>query len=170
MRDANAGAKERKLSARRFINCAVKGFTLAELMAAVAIILLLSCVAMPVVRVQVMRQREVELRRDLRELRRAIDRYKDFSDSALIAVKAGTYGYPPDLETLVEGVPSRGVAGLRYKFLRRIPIDPMTHSKDWGLRSMQDDPGSQSWSGENVFDVYTKSDGIALDGSRYVDW
>ena len=147
-----------------------EGFTLMELMAALAILLLLSSVALPLMQVQIKRVRETELRRDLREIRTAIDRYKFFSDSGLIAVKADTLGYPPDLQTLVEGVPNRGLASLKYKFLRRIPIDPMTGSKDWGLRSVQDDPDSRSWGGQNVFDVYTKSEQKGLDGTSYADW
>ena len=147
-----------------------EGFTLVELMATITILLLLTSVALPLVQVQVKRARETELRRDLRELRTAIDRYKFFSDSALIVVKADTFGYPPDLKTLVEGMPNRGDTNLKYKFLRRIPIDPMTGSTDWGLRSMQDDPDSRSWGGQNVFDVYTKSENTALDGTKYADW
>jgi general secretion pathway protein G len=112
----------------------------------------------------------VDLRRALRDLRQAIDRYKDFADRGMIPAKADSFGYPPDLETLVKGVPLRGSATARYKFLRKIPIDPMSSSTDWGLRSMQDDPNSRSWSGANVFDVYSKSQGVALDGTNYADW
>lgn len=147
-----------------------RGFTLVELIAAMTIMLLLASVALPLVRIQVQRAREVELRRDLRDLRQAIDRYKDFADRGMIPTKADSFGYPPDLETLVKGVPLRGSATARYKFLRKIPIDPMTGSADWGLRSMQDDPNSRSWSGANVFDVYSKSQGVALDGTNYADW
>jgi len=146
------------------------GFTLMEVIAAVTILLLLSSVALPVVRLQIMRAREVELRRDLRDLRTAIDHYKSFADHGLIPVKTDTFGYPPDLETLVVGVPVPNGAGFKYKFLRRIPVDPMTQSADWGLRSMQDDPDSRSWGGQNVFDVYTKSEKTALDGTHYADW
>jgi general secretion pathway protein G len=142
---------------------------LVEVIAAVAILLLLSSIALPLARVQIMRSRETELRRDLREMREAIDRYKHFADAKAIAVKADTFGYPPDLQTLVEGVPGQ-VPGLKIKFLRRIPVDPMTGSKDWGLRSMQDDLDSRSWGGQNVFDVYTKSEKTALDGTKYEDW
>ena len=147
-----------------------EGFTLVELIAAVAILLLLSSVALPLVRVQLLRSRESELRRDLREMRSAIDRYKYFTDFGLIATKADTFGYPSDLESLVDGVPFNGIPGMKYKFLRRIPIDPMTGSKDWGLRSMQDDLDSRSWGGQNVFDVYSKSEKTALDGTPYADW
>ena len=147
-----------------------EGFTLVELMAAITILLLLSSVAVPLLRVQVMRSREIELRRNLRELRTAIDRYKQFSNGSVIATNVDSFGYPPDLKSLVEGVPAKNVAGLKFKFLRRIPIDPMTGSTDWGLRSMQDDLDSRSWGGQNVFDVYTKSDKTALDGTPYADW
>ena len=149
---------------------AESGFTLVELIAVMIIMLLLTSIALPIARIQVQRTREVELRRDLRDLRQAIDRYKDFADRGMIPSKADTFGYPPDLETLVKGVPLRGSATARYKFLRKIPLDSMTGSGDWGLRSMQDDPDSRSWGGSNVFDVYTKSQGEALDGSRYADW
>jgi general secretion pathway protein G len=146
------------------------GFTLLELIAAMAILLLLATVALPLARVQVQRTRETELRRNLREIRQAIDRYKDFCDRGMIPPKADTFCYPPDLDTLVNGVPLRGTATAKYKFLRRIPLDPMTGKADWGMRSMQDDPDSQSWGGENVFDVFSKSIGTGLDGTRYVDW
>jgi general secretion pathway protein G len=146
------------------------GFTLIELIATMAILLLLTSVALPIARVQVRRAREVELRRDLRQIREAIDRYKDFADRGMIASQMETFGYPPDLQTLVDGATLKGSGTVKYKFLRRIPTDPMTGNADWGLRSMQDDPDSQSWGGQNVFDVYTKSQGTALDGTRYVDW
>jgi len=147
-----------------------RGFTLIELIAAITILLILTTMALPLARVQVQRAHETELRQDLRELRQAIDRYKDYSDRGMIPMKAESYGYPPDLETLVKGVPLKGAATAKYKFLRRIPVDPMTGSTEWGLRSMQDDPDSRSWSGNNVFDVYTKGTGTALDGTRYGDW
>ena len=146
------------------------GFTLLELVAAMAIMTLLAGVALPLARVHAERLREIGLRRDLRELRTAIDRYKDFSDRGLIAVQPDTFGYPPDLETLIKGVPVKGSSTLRYKFLRRIPVDPMTDTADWGLRSMQDDPDSTVWGGQNIFDVYSKSDATALDGTNYSTW
>jgi len=146
------------------------GFTLVELLAAITILLLLTSVALPMVRVQVQRTRELELRRDLRQLRDAIDRYKDFSDRGMIPIKADTFGYPPDLKTLLEGVVLKGAATAKYKFLRRLPVDPMTGEASWGFRSMQDDLDSRSWGGQNVFDVYSKGQGTALDGSRYGDW
>ena len=145
-------------------------FTFVELMASITIILLLTTIALPVARVQIQRTREVELRRDLREMREAVDRYKDFSDRGMIPVKADTFGYPPDLQTLVDGVTLKGTATGKYKFLRRLPVDPMTGAADWGVRSMQDDPDSRSWGGQNVFDVYSKSDATALDGMKYSDW
>jgi general secretion pathway protein G len=146
------------------------GFTFVEMMATITIILILSAMALPFARTQVQREREVELRRDLRQLREAIDRYKDFSDRGMIPMKAETFGYPPDLQTLVDGVPLKGAATAKYKFLRRIPVDPMTGSNDWGLRSMQDDADSRSWGGQNVFDVYSKSQGMAMDETKYADW
>lgn len=147
-----------------------QGFTLVELIAAITILLLLTTMALPLARVQVQRTREVELRRDLRMMREAIDRYKDWSDKGMIAIKVDTFGYPPDLKTLVEGVPVKGTANGKYKFLRKIPIDPMTGSADWGFRSMQDDADSRSWGGQNVFDVFSKSQGTGLDGTSYADW
>jgi general secretion pathway protein G len=147
-----------------------RAFTLVELIAAITILLILTCVALPVARVQVQRSHEVELRRALREIRQAIDRYKDFADRGMIPTNADSFGYPPDLETLVKGVPLKGSANAKYKFLRRIPVDPVTGEADWGLRAMQDDPDSRSWSGGNVFDVYSKGQGTALDGTHYADW
>jgi general secretion pathway protein G len=146
------------------------GFTFVELMASITILILLTTVALPLARVQIQRTKEVELRRDLREMREAIDHYKDFADHQMIPVKADTFGYPPDLQTLVDGVELKGSATAKYKFLRKIPIDPMTESADWGMRSMQDDPDSRSWGGQNVFDVFSKSDDTALDGTKYSDW
>jgi general secretion pathway protein G len=134
----------------------------------ITILLILMGAAVPVVRVSVKRQKETELRQALWEMRNSIDRYKDAADRNAFQIKLGTEGYPPDLDTLVNGVEAQGAKKLR--FLRRIPTDPMTGNKDWGLRSMQDDPKSESWGGQNVFDVYTKSDGTALDGTKYKDW
>jgi general secretion pathway protein G len=146
------------------------GFTLIELVAAMTILLLLTAVALPMGRMQVQRARAEELRRDLRDLRQAIDRYKDFADRGMIPMKFESYGYPPDLDTLVKGVELKGPSNKTYKFLRRIPVDPMTGKAEWGMRSMQDDPDSKSWGGENVFDVYTLGTGKALDGTDYSDW
>jgi|SRR6185312_14705072 len=145
-----------------------RGVTLLELIVVITILLVLMGAAVPVVRVSVKRQREVELRRDLWEMRNAIDRYKDAADKNAFQQKLGSEGYPPDLDTLVNGVEVQG--GKKLRFLRRIPVDPMTGNKDWGLRSMQDDPQSDSWGGQNVFDVYSKSDGTGLDGTKYKDW
>jgi general secretion pathway protein G len=144
--------------------------TLLELVIACAILLILSSAALPVARISVKRQKEAELRRDLREIRTAVDRYKDAADRNLIRVEVGTEGYPADLETLVRGVQLATGADRRVRFLRRIPIDPMTGRADWGLRAIQDDPDSTSWGGKNVFDVYSRSTGTALDGTRYSDW
>lgn len=146
------------------------GFTLIELMVAVSILLVLATMALPVARVKIKRDKEIELRRALREIRTAVDRYKDAADKGLIAVDVDTEGYPPALDRLVEGVALAGKPDRRVRFLRRIPRDPFTNSTDWGLRSVQDDPKSRSWNGENVFDVYSRSAGIALDGTRYSDW
>ena len=146
-----------------------KGFTLIELITAIAIVLILTTMALPVARKEVQEQKEVELHRDLREMRRAINRYKDFSDQGLIPATLDGFGYPPSLQALVEGVKLKGMT-VRYKFLRRIPVDPMTGNKDWGLRCMQDEPGSDSWCGHDVFDVYSKSQQTGLDGIPYDQW
>jgi len=185
------------------------GMTLLELIIACGILLILATAAMPIARFTVMRQKEAELRRSLREMRDAIDRYKDAADRNLIRVAAGTEGYPPDLQTLVQGVdivsqPTPGQLGVpaaqgggfgspvpagnspigttsssssgganaihHVRFLRRIPEDPMTGHADWGLRAVQDDPDSTSWGGKDVFDVYSLSQGTALDGTRYSEW
>jgi general secretion pathway protein G len=145
-----------------------RGVTLLEMIIVISILLILMGAAVPVVRVSVRRGKEVELKRDLWEMRTAIDRYKDAADKNLFQIKLGTEGYPPDLDTLVNGVELAG--GKKLRFLRRVPVDPMTGNTDWGLRSMQDDPQSDSWGGQNVFDVYTKSDGTALNGTKYKDW
>jgi general secretion pathway protein G len=151
-----------------------EGYTFVELVVVSAMLLILASAVLPLAKVTIQRQREVELRRSLREMRTAIDRYKDAVDQGMIGsmdVKAGSEGYPPDLETLVEGVTAANDAsGRKLKFLRRIPIDPMTKTTDWGMRSYQDDADSTSWGGQNVFDVFTKSDGTALDGTKYKDW
>jgi general secretion pathway protein G len=150
------------------------GYTFIELLVVSTIIVILASAAMPLARVTAARNREVQLRHALREMRTAIDKFKDAADLGQISpleIKAGTEGYPPDLETLVEGVPAANdVTGKKLKYLRRVPIDPMTKTAEWGLRSYQDEPDSTSWGGQNVFDVYTTSDGTALDGTKYKDW
>jgi general secretion pathway protein G len=146
------------------------GFTLLELLAAMVIMLLLTSVALPLARVQIQRSRETELRRALRQVREAIDRYKDFADRGIIPTTPDSFGYPPDLDTLVSGVVLKGASTAKYKFLRRIPIDPMTGKADWGLRAMQDDPDSHSWGGSNVFDIFSQSSALAMDGTKYGDW
>jgi len=144
-----------------------RGFTLMELIVATAILVILTGMAVPILKNTVQREREQELRTALWTLRDAIDRYKDAADRGSFQIKVGSEGYPPDLDTLVNGV---DVAGKKLKFLRRIPVDPMTGKTEWGMRSMQDDPTSESWGEQNVFDVYSKSQGTALDGTKYKDW
>ena len=183
------------------------GMTLLELIIACAILLVLASAAMPVARYTVKRQKEAELRRELREMRDAIDRYKDAADRNLIRVEVGSEGYPSDLDALVKGVdlvaqagggipgattpgqplvPTTGFGGVfgqtgqtnsagqdlvrHVRFLRRIPVDPMTGRAEWGMRSVQDDPDSTSWGGKNVFDVFSLSSGTALDGTKYANW
>jgi general secretion pathway protein G len=143
------------------------GFTLIELIVATAILAILTTMALPLARMTIKREKERELRYDLWQLRDSIDRYKDAADRQAFQIKVGSEGYPPDLETLVNGV---DVGGKKLKFLRKIPVDPMTSKPEWGLRSMQDDPTADSWGGQNVFDVYTKSEGTALDGTKYKEW
>ncbi len=138
-----------------------------ELIVAMTILMVLTAVATPVLRVAIQRNKERALRRDLWEMRDAIDRYKDAADRGAFQTKLDSQGYPPDLDTLVKGVDSNGK---KIRFLRRIPVDRMTGKDEWGLRSMQDDPDSDSWGGQSVFDVYTKSEGTALDGTKYKTW
>jgi general secretion pathway protein G len=147
-----------------------RGMTLLELIIATSILLILASAALPVNRLAIKRQKEFELREALREMRSAIDRYKDASDKNLIQVEIGTEGYPKTLDVLVNGVELATAKERRVRFLRRIPVDPMIGRADWGMRSVQDDPKSGSWGGQNVFDVYSRSSGTALDGSRYADW
>ena len=146
----------------------VRGFTLMELIIAATILSILTMMALPLARITIQREKEKELRRDLWEMRDAIDRYKDAADRNAFQTKVDSGGYPPDLETLVKGVEAQG--GKKMRFLRSLPKDPMTKSNEWGMRSMQDDPDSDSWGGQSVFDVYTKSEGTALDGTKYKDW
>src|SRR5580692_7742017 len=144
-----------------------RGLTLIELIVTVSILAILASAAVPVARFKVKREKERVLRRDLWEMRDAIDHYKDAADKGAFQVKVDSLGYPPDLETLVNGV---DVQDKKLKFLRRIPTDPMTGTADWGLRSNQDDADSDSFGGQNVFDVHTKSQGTALDGTKYSTW
>ena len=143
-----------------------RGFTLIELIVATTIMAILVGAAVPIAKNAVAREREHELHQDLWMIRDAIDRYKDAADRGAFQIKVGSEGYPPDLDTLVTGV---DVAGKKMKFLRKIPLDPIT-KKEWGMRSMQDDKDSDSWGGQNVFDVYCKSDKKALDDTNYKDW
>jgi general secretion pathway protein G len=152
---------------RRRIFGNARGLTLIELIIAFTIIGLLAGAAVPIVRVRVKRDKEIELRRDLWEMRDAIDRYKDAAERGAFQTKVDSLGYPPDLQTLVDGV---DVQGKKLRFLRRIPVDPLTGNAEWGQRSNQDDPDATSWGGQNVFDIYTKSDGTALDGTKYNTW
>jgi general secretion pathway protein G len=158
----------------RFVVHGSNGYTFVELIIVSTIVMILASAVMPLARVTVTRQREAELHRTLREIRTAIDRYKDAADTGAIGsldIKVGSEGYPPDLETLVEGVsPANDVTGRKLKFLRKIPVDPMTHNTEWGLRSYQDKPDATRWGGQNVFDVYTTFEGTALDGTKYRDW
>jgi len=145
-----------------------KGFTLAELVMVVALVAVLSSMALPVAKFTVKRRKEVDLRLALRQIRTAIDEYKRLSDQGMIPVKIGGEGYPESLDELVEGVEIVGQETKR-RFLRRIPLDPMTHD-DWELRSYQDDMDATSWGGENVYDIRTSSEGIAIDGTEYAEW
>jgi general secretion pathway protein G len=145
------------------------GMTLLELILACSILMILSSAALPIARYSIIHKKEELLRYDLRQMRDAIDRYKDLADRNLIRVEVGSEGYPPDLETLVKGVQLGAGDDRKVRFLRRIPIDPMTGRAEWGLRSIQDDADSTSWGGKNVYDVYSKSQGTASDGTRYSD-
>ena len=145
-----------------------RGFTLIELIVAATILSILTLMALPLARVTVQREKEKMLREALWEMRDGIDRYKEAADRGAFQTKVDSQNYPPDLDELVKGI--EGQAGKKYRFLRSIPTDPMTNSKEWGLRSMQDDADSDSWGGQNVFDVYTKSQGTGLDGTKYKDW
>ena len=150
-----------------------RGVTYLELIATATIMMILASAILPLGRVAVRRQREIELRRELRTLRRAIDQYKLAVDQGQIGgtdVKLGSEGYPEDLETLVKGVKRVGTVDRKLKFLRRIPVDPMTGTAEWGLRCYQDDPDSTSWCGDNVWDVYSKSTAKGLDGTTYNTW
>ena len=145
-----------------------RGFTLLELIVAATILSILTMMALPLARVTIQREKEKQLHKALWDMRDAIDRYKDAADRNAFQTKVDSFGYPPDLETLVKGVEAQG--GKKLRFLRSLPVDPMTKSTEWGMRSMQDDPDSDSFGGQSVFDVYSKSEGTALDGTKYKDW
>lgn len=151
-----------------------RGFTFLELIIVTAILMVLAATIMPMTQVTAQRQREIELRRVLREMRTAIDKFKDAVDQGQIPtteLEPGNEGYPPDLETLVNGVSvANDASGRKLKFLRKVPIDPMTNTTEWGKRAFQDRPDSQSWGGKNVYDVYTTFQGTGLDGTKYRDW
>jgi len=147
-----------------------KGMTLLELILACAILMILSSAALPIARFTLVHKKEELLRYNLRQMKDAIDRYKDLADSNKIRVEVGSEGYPPDLDTLVKGVKLGAGDDKKVRFLRRVPIDPMTGQADWGLRCVSDDPDSTSWCGKNVFDVYSKSQATASDGTRYANW
>jgi general secretion pathway protein G len=147
-----------------------RGFTIVELAVVAVMIAILTAMVVPVARYTVKRQDEIELRYQLRLMRDAIDKYKQYSDLGLIPMQLGSEGYPPDLKTLVEGVTLVGQLDKKQKFLRRIPTDPMTKKVEWGLRSFQDDPDTIAWGGQNVYDVFSLSDLKAIDGTYYKDW
>jgi general secretion pathway protein G len=156
------------------------GFTLLEMVVTLSILALLTSVAIPIIETSVKREKEAELRQSLRLIREAIDEYKRLADEKKIKIEENSYGYPPDLESLIKGVEieeevtdptgKKTVKKVLVRFLRKIPKDPMADSDDWGLRSYQDEPDSDTWGGENVYDVYTKSQATALDGTKYRDW
>jgi general secretion pathway protein G len=149
------------------------GYTFVELLVVTLILSILASAALPIVRVSIKRQRELELKRDLKDMRTAIDKFHDYADIGRIATTElnGTSHYPTSLDQLVQGVTFAGDAsGNKYKFLRRIPIDPITGTTDWGFRSFEDAPDSKAWGGQDVYDVYTKAEGKGLDGTKYRDW
>jgi len=157
---------------RFFTSSTSRGFTLLEMIIVVIIVSILAAVAIPMVETSVKRHKEIELRRALRTIREAIDEYRKFVEENKVEVEEETYNYPPTLETLIEGIEYKDKKGDEkiQKFLRHIPVDPLTSSIEWGLRSYQDKPDSDSWGGENVWDIYTKSERKALDGTFYKDW
>ena len=143
------------------------GLTLVELVVTAGILAILATCAVPIARYAIKREQERELKYDLAQMRAAIDEYKRAADAGAFQVKIDTFGYPPDMDALVNGVE---IQNKKVKFLRRIPVDPITHQAEWGMRSMQDDPTADSWGGQNIFDVYSKSDGVGLNGIHYREW
>jgi general secretion pathway protein G len=158
----------------RWLRGSSAGFTFVELIVATAVMMILASAALPLARVSIRRQRESELRYNLRQIRAAIDKFHDMAQAGQIAsteYQLGSEFYPPRLEVLVDGVTlANNATGTKQKFLRRIPIDPITGTADWGLRAYTDSPDSKSWGGSSVFDVYSKAEGVALDGTKYRDW
>jgi general secretion pathway protein G len=147
-----------------------RGFTVVELAIVAAMIAILTAMVVPIARYTVQRQKELELKEQLRNMRNAIDKYKQYADSGSIQIQVGSEGYPADLDTLVDGVPQIGQLNKKLKFLRRVPVDPMTGKAEWGLRSYQDDPDARSWGRQNVYDVYSLSPLTGLDKTKYKDW
>ena len=147
-----------------------RGYTMVEMVVVCALLVIVAAVALPTAKYSIKRGKEMELRQALRQMRNAIDEFKRYSDAGLIPVELGTDGYPSELEILIEGVEVNGQIDKSVRFLRRIPVDPMTGEAEWGLRSFQDDFDSDSWGGENVFDVYSLSEGVGLDGVPYQEW
>ena len=151
-----------------------EGYTFVEVAVVCAIIAILASAILPLAKVTMQRERELELRRELREMRTAIDKFKDAADQNKIApadLPSTADGYPPTLQVLINGVAvANNTTGARLRFLRRIPVDPMTRSTTWGMRSSRDQPNSTAWGGQNVFDVYSTYQGLALDGTKYSDW
>ena len=151
-----------------------RGYTFVELLVVTTIVLILASAVQPLAKVTIQRSREAELHRVLREMRTAIDKFKDAADAGMIPtteLKANSEGYPPDLDVLVEGVSvANDATGRKLKFLRRVPVDPTTGEKEWGMRAYQDKPDSTSWGGQNVYDVYSKNGGTGLDGIKYREW
>ena len=164
---SEAGTRSSRSEAGTRSSRSEAGVTLVELIVTVAILSILASAAVPMARFEKKREKERELRYDLWTMRAAIDRYKDAADRQLIQTKVDSQNYPPDLNTMVEGV---DIQGKKVKFLRHVPIDPMTGTDEWGERSMQDDPDSTSFGGQSLFDVYSKSEGTALDGTKYSTW
>jgi general secretion pathway protein G len=146
------------------------GFTLAEMVMVTALLVILAGVTLPVARNTIRRGKEIELRMHLRQMRNAIDEHKRYSDAQLIPIELGTDGYPAELEVLVEGVEVIGQIDKKVRFLRRIPVDPMTGEAEWGVRSFQDEPDATSWGGEDVYDVFSLSEGVGLNGVPYSEW